>query len=77
MSYQLARFLESVQRPRIAVVGDVLLDEYKFGDVSRVSPEAPIPVLAGQRSEFRAGGAGSVVVNLARLGRFLSLALLA
>lgn len=67
MSYQLARFLESVQRPRIAVVGDVLLDEYKFGDVSRVSPEAPIPVLAVQRSEFRAGGAGSVVVNLARL----------
>lgn len=45
-----------------------MLDEYVWGDVERISPEAPIPVLRVSRRETRAGGAGSVVVNLARLG---------
>ena len=63
----LARFFDSVARPHIAVVGDVVLDEYVFGEVGRISPEAPIPVLNVSRREFRAGGAGSVVGNLAHL----------
>ncbi len=68
MSIQLARFLESIESPRIAVVGDSILDEYIWGEVERVSPEAPIPVLRASHRELRAGGAGSVVVNLAELG---------
>ncbi|MEM7261419.1 MAG: bifunctional heptose 7-phosphate kinase/heptose 1-phosphate adenyltransferase [Planctomycetota bacterium] len=55
-------------RPRVGVIGDLMLDEYVWGDVERISPEAPIPVLRVSRREHRAGGAGSVVVNLARLG---------
>lgn len=64
----LVRLLESIERPRIAVVGDSILDEYVWGEVKRVSPEAPIPVLRVTNRELRAGGAGSVVVNLMRLG---------
>ncbi len=64
----LASLLASIERPRIAVVGDAILDEYVWGEVKRVSPEAPIPVLRVTQREWRAGGAGSVVVNLAHLG---------
>jgi D-beta-D-heptose 7-phosphate kinase/D-beta-D-heptose 1-phosphate adenosyltransferase len=74
-SHQLARLLAGIGRPRIAVVGDAILDEYVWGEVERISPEAPIPVLRVSRRELRAGGAGSVVSNLARLGaevRFFS-----
>ncbi len=56
------------QRPRLLVVGDLILDEYLWGEVSRISPEAPVPVLLGRTREFKAGGAGSVVENLAVLG---------
>src|SRR5262245_59880366 len=71
----LADTLARIGRPRLAVVGDAIVDEYVFGEVERVSPEAPIPVLRAVRREHRAGGAGSVVVNLAVLGarvRFFS-----
>jgi D-beta-D-heptose 7-phosphate kinase/D-beta-D-heptose 1-phosphate adenosyltransferase len=74
-SLELARVLAGIGRPRIAVVGDAILDEYVWGEVERISPEAPIPVLRVARRELRAGGAGSVVSNLARLGadvRFFS-----
>jgi D-beta-D-heptose 7-phosphate kinase/D-beta-D-heptose 1-phosphate adenosyltransferase len=75
VSLDLAKLLARIGRPRIAVVGDAILDEYVWGEVERISPEAPIPVLRVARREFRAGGAGSVVSNLARLGaevRFFS-----
>lgn len=52
----------------ILVIGDLMLDEYLWGDVSRVSPEAPVPVVEGHARETRVGGAGSVVENLAALG---------
>jgi len=55
-------------RPSIAVVGDAIIDEYVWGEVERISPEAPIPVLKATRNEYRAGGAGSVVANLGALG---------
>lgn len=64
---QLSRIVEEFGRPRIALVGDLMLDEYIWGDVQRISPEAPIPVLRVGRREIRPGGAGSVAVNLARL----------
>ena len=68
MTQDLARILGSIGRPRIAVVGDGILDEYVWGEVERISPEGPIPVLRVARRELRAGGAGSVAANLGRLG---------
>lgn len=53
---------------RVLVVGDAMLDRYWFGDVERVSPEAPVPVVAFQRSEERPGGAANVAMNVAALG---------
>ena len=56
------------RQTRILVVGDLMLDRYIHGDVDRISPEAPVPVLRhAQRSE-RAGGAANVALNLAGLG---------
>ena len=53
---------------RILVAGDVMLDRYWFGDVSRISPEAPVPVVRIERSEERLGGAANVARNTAALG---------
>jgi len=53
---------------RVLVVGDVMLDRYWFGDVSRISPEAPVPVAKIARMEERAGGAANVARNIASLG---------
>jgi D-beta-D-heptose 7-phosphate kinase/D-beta-D-heptose 1-phosphate adenosyltransferase len=55
-------------RANVIVVGDVMLDRYLFGGTSRISPEAPVPVVHVRHSEDRAGGAANVAVNLARLG---------
>ncbi|MFQ5654232.1 MAG: D-glycero-beta-D-manno-heptose 1-phosphate adenylyltransferase [Planctomycetota bacterium] len=60
--------LDTLGSPEILVIGDLILDEYLWGEVSRVSPEAPVPVLRCRHREFRAGGAGSVVENLSLLG---------
>ncbi|XZG69212.1 D-glycero-beta-D-manno-heptose-7-phosphate kinase [Chitinibacteraceae bacterium HSL-7] len=53
---------------RVLVVGDVMLDRYWFGDVERISPEAPVPVTRVRRTEERAGGAANVARNIAALG---------
>src|SRR6202051_3685071 len=53
---------------RVLVVGDVMLDRYWFGDVNRISPEAPVPVVHVQRTEERLGGAATVARNVAALG---------
>lgn len=53
---------------RILVVGDVMLDRYWFGDVARISPEAPVPVVKIHRQEERLGGAANVARNTAALG---------
>jgi rfaE bifunctional protein kinase chain/domain len=53
---------------RILVVGDVMLDRYWFGDVSRISPEAPVPVVKVDRNEERLGGAANVARNVTALG---------
>ena len=50
------------------VVGDVMLDRYWYGDASRISPEAPVPVLLFREEEFRLGGAANVAANCAALG---------
>ena len=53
---------------RILVLGDVMLDEFIWGDVSRISPEAPVPVVNIQRESIHLGGAANVVANVAALG---------
>lgn len=53
---------------KVLVVGDVMLDRYWFGEVTRVSPEAPVPIAKINRSENRAGGAANVARNIASLG---------
>ena len=57
-----------LQQARVLVVGDVMLDRYWFGDVSRISPEAPVPVAKIEKTEHRAGGAANVARNVATLG---------
>jgi rfaE bifunctional protein kinase chain/domain len=52
----------------VLVVGDVMLDRYWFGEVSRISPEAPVPVARITRTEERPGGAANVARNVAALG---------
>ncbi|HZV55391.1 MAG TPA: D-glycero-beta-D-manno-heptose-7-phosphate kinase [Rhodocyclaceae bacterium] len=58
---------------RILVVGDVMLDRYWFGDVARISPEAPVPVVKVERVEERPGGAANVARNCAALGARVAL----
>lgn len=53
---------------KVGVLGDVMLDTYWWGNVERISPEAPVPVVALQKQELRLGGAGNVAINLASLG---------
>ncbi len=60
--------LPSFEKARVLVVGDVMLDRYWFGDVTRISPEAPVPVLKVARVEERPGGAANVARNVAALG---------
>src|SRR3989337_2257461 len=59
---------------RILGVGDIMLDEYGWGDVGRISPEAPVPVVAVTRDTRALGGAGNVAVNLSGLGAGVGLA---
>src|SRR4051812_17469690 len=51
----------------VLCVGDLMLDEFVYGEVSRISPEAPTPVIACKRSEVMVGGAGNVARNLTAL----------
>jgi D-glycero-beta-D-manno-heptose-7-phosphate kinase len=60
--------IPDTSKARVLVVGDVMLDRYWFGDVSRISPEAPVPVVKVERVEERPGGAANVARNAAALG---------
>jgi len=65
--------LEAIRNVRILVIGDVMLDHYIWGDVNRISPEAPVPVLHVMRESHSAGGAANVALNIAALGGQVSL----
>jgi len=58
---------------KILVIGDVMLDEYWFGDSDRISPEAPTPIVNVVKKEYRIGGAGNVALNLFELGTNVTL----
>ena len=60
--------LSNISRLRLLVIGDIILDHYITGDARRISPEAPVPVVAVDDDRYCLGGAGNVAVNIARLG---------
>jgi rfaE bifunctional protein kinase chain/domain len=63
-----AELLARMAGRRVAVIGDVMIDEWIWGDVTRISPEAPVPVVAVRDHSFTLGGAGNVANNLRALG---------
>jgi rfaE bifunctional protein kinase chain/domain len=63
-----AELLARMAGRRVVVIGDVMIDEWIWGDVSRISPEAPVPVVAVREHTFTLGGAGNVANNLRALG---------
>ena len=65
---RLTRLIESFRRPRIAVVGDVIADEFIYGGIDRVSREAPVLILKYDSTEVTPGGAGNAARNVAALG---------
>ena len=60
--------LPEFERAGVLVVGDVMLDRYWYGPTSRISPEAPVPVVKVENIEERPGGAANVAMNIASLG---------
>jgi len=73
-SARLAEILEAFPRRKILVIGDLMLDEFLWGKVTRISPEAPVPVVDIQRRAAYPGGAANVARNLASLGARTALA---
>lgn len=65
---ELIKFIDKFEGKEIIVIGDIMLDHFVKGSVSRISPEAPVPVVNVESEDFVAGGAGNVAVNLAVLG---------
>lgn len=72
-SPRFADYRDAVAQTRLLVVGDVMLDRYWFGEVERISPEAPVPIVRIARNEERPGGAGNVARSAAALGAQVTL----
>ena len=70
---RLKRLLPRFRKLRIGVLGDLMLDRYVMGEASRLSPEAPVPVVNYESQEEFAGGAGNVAANIAALGAYVEL----
>src|SRR6516165_6635656 len=66
--YDFDKHLAELSDQTVLCVGDLMLDEFVYGEVSRISPEAPTPVIAVKRAELMIGGAGNVARNLVALG---------
>ena len=66
--------LDRAPQMRVMVVGDLMVDQYLFGRVERISPEAPVPVVRSTGRERRPGGAANVALNLRALGCSVTLA---
>jgi len=62
------RILSGFKSKNILIIGDVMLDSYLWGDVNRISPEAPVPVISSLKKEYRLGGAANVALNIKSLG---------
>lgn len=68
LSPHFTRVLRRFPRVRVLVIGDLMLDRYIWGQVERISPEAPVPVVRVTRESLHAGGAGNVAANIRSLG---------
>jgi rfaE bifunctional protein kinase chain/domain len=69
MSYtDIKGLFEEFKNLKVAIIGDVMLDTYWWGSTDRISPEAPVPIVALQKMEHRVGGAANVALNAASLG---------
>ncbi|MEF3254174.1 MAG: D-glycero-beta-D-manno-heptose-7-phosphate kinase [Deferribacterales bacterium] len=68
MSHMLLEYLDKLTKTKIIVIGDVMLDIFVYGDVSRISPEAPVPVVNVKHEKKIPGGAANVALNLSELG---------
>ena len=68
MGKKLKSIISKFSKVKILVIGDLILDEYIYGNVERISPEAPVPVVAVSKKEKRIGGAGNVALNVHALG---------
>ena len=73
MSVDIDKLFSGFSKMKVAVVGDVMLDTYWWGNVERISPEAPVPVVAVSKKEQRIGGAGNVALNVQALGASVAL----
>lgn len=73
MKVDLDKLFADMSRMKVAVIGDVMLDTYWWGTVERISPEAPVPVVAVSKREQRIGGAGNVALNAQTLGASVAL----
>ncbi len=65
---RLKKYIDRFPEARVLVIGDIIMDEYVWGDVSRISPEAPVPVVAIKQETKMLGGAANVIHNMAQLG---------
>jgi rfaE bifunctional protein kinase chain/domain len=73
MSVDIDQLFSGFSKMKVAVIGDVMLDTYWWGNVERISPEAPVPVVAVSKREKRIGGAGNVALNVQALGASVAL----
>ncbi|MBS4064389.1 MAG: carbohydrate kinase [Chitinophagaceae bacterium] len=73
MAVNFEQLFEQFQSIKVGVIGDVMLDSYLWGKVDRISPEAPVPIIALEKREYRIGGAGNVALNIASLGAQVSM----
>lgn len=64
---------EEFKNLKVAILGDVMLDTYWWGNTERISPEAPVPIVSLQKMESRVGGAANVALNVASLGAYTSI----
>jgi len=67
-SKDLNKIFASFNNLKVLIIGDIMLDVYYWGDVSRISPEAPVPIVAVRKKESRMGGAGNVAINIQAMG---------
>lgn len=67
------KLFTDISKMKVAVIGDVMLDTYWWGNVERISPEAPVPVVAVSKREKRIGGAGNVALNVQAFGTSVAL----
>ena len=68
MQNKIKNYIESFKNKKVLIVGDVMIDSYMWGNVTRISPEAPIPIVSITEKDYRLGGAANVALNIAALG---------